>query len=176
MPKLDEQSKKWLEPILKSYGATAPLPSSTGGWTLSVVSKGGKQTLVGHLNATTSAYRAVTKQKLKPNAVVPKVSGPRVFPRRGAGVDAAIDGVTTVLVLKELNELRKRQLEQRIDEDLEVAALALQVAQSVGARAATRVRQKTMRRKKAAGRRLIVGYSRRRGKTAYWRVPRARGR
>jgi len=173
---LDATSKQWLNPILKAYGNPVPNKSAAGGWELGTVSKGGAiQGLSGTLNASQDAYRAIMKQsivpKVKPPVVVvkpkgatlPTVKGPRVMFGAIQGVDRALDGLTTALVMKELRDVSARQLRERIEEDVDVAAAAAAAAAQASARSATRVKQRTMAKRKFKGRVRIHGYSRRSG-------------
>lgn len=177
MVELDRDSKRWLEPMLKQYGAPIPDKQSVGGWQLSVTTKKGvSQNLIGTLNSSDAAYKAIMKAsilpKAKPGAVVrPKPGamvvvrpGPRVMLRSG-GVDAVVDVATTMMVMRQLDTLRRQQMEERIEEDADVAAQAAAAAQAASVRSATRVKQRTMTKRKVAGRIRVHGYSRRSGST-----------
>jgi len=177
MPKLDTESERWLRPALTQYGAPLPDKKAVGGWQLAVTTKSGvKQNLIGTLNASDDAYKAIMKAsivpKAKPGAIVrPKPGaqvvirpGPRVMLRSG-GIDSAVDVVTTMLVYKQLERVAREMRERQIEEDLDVVAQAAAAAQAAAVRSATRVKQRTMRKKAQAGRIMIHGYSRRSGST-----------
>jgi hypothetical protein len=173
---LDATSKQWLNPILKAYGNPIPNKSAVGGWELGTVSKGGAiQGLSGTLNASQDAYRSIMKQSIVPKvkppvvvvkpkgATIPIVKGPRVMFGAVHGVDRALDGLTTMIVMNQLRDIRARQLRERVEEDIEVASAAAQAAAQASARAATKVKQRTMTKRKLKGRVRIHGYSRRSG-------------
>lgn len=174
MAELDTVSAQWLRPALTQYGAPLPDKKSVGGWQLSVTTKGGiKQNLMGTLNASDDAYRSIMKSSIVPRAkpgavVLPKPTpAPKRVPKimRNAGIDTAVDAVTTMLIYKQLEKVGREQLEQKYEEDVDVMVQAAAAAQAAAARSATRVRQRTMTKRKVAGRIMIHGYSRRSGST-----------
>lgn len=171
MPQLAKEAEH-LKPLLQSYGATVRSSSEAGGWNLAVVKKGrAASTFQATFNSSADAYRSLmakplTKQgqSLRTKVVLPK--GPRVmFGATTGGIDSAVDALTTMIVMKELRDVAQRQRRDRIEEDVEVASAAAQAAQQAGARMGTRVRQRTLTKRKFAGRVRIHGYSRRHGQS-----------
>jgi len=191
MAELSSYNETWLRPVLQSYGASQPLKSQAGGWTLAVTTPKGLQTLGGTLDTSQAELKKLMVPLLKPLPprirggvkvdMLPKPVGARVpaFWRVGAGafagVDMALEKWTNLEVGRELKRAGERQRREQYEEDVDVMAAAQAAAQTASARAATRVRQKTMRRVRGKPRVMIHAYSRRTGKTAR-SVARRRGR
>lgn len=163
-----ERQAPHLKPVVVKYGKPTAKVGAPGGWELHVTARG---TVKGTLNSSAAAYDAVMRSSILPkpkNLNVPKPIpktvaipvGPRVLIGAAVGVDQAIDKLTTQMVFSELRDKREAE-----EEDLEAAAQIASSAQQAAARAATRIRQKTMTKRKNASRIVIHGYSRRHGTT-----------
>lgn len=160
-----ERNAPHLKPVVQKYGKPVQKVGAPGGWELHVTSGGMK----GALNSSSQAYAAIMKSSIVPkpkNLAVPSpVKKTVVIPKAprvmfGVG-NFEVASAMVAPMAAAANADQREAIEDDIDAAESIRAAAFQAA----VRAATRVKQRTLTKKKRRGRTMIHGYSRRSGVT-----------